>query len=90
MARPQQFRPPWVLNGIGKHPYIDSPVRMIDISRIRPEHGRNLRPPKLVDPNAPYLPLVIDAMGVLQDGYHRYYDLIDEGYTGKVPVVIYQ
>jgi hypothetical protein len=89
-VKAKAFVPPWETNGIGKHPYLEGPVKMVDIDRIRPEHGRNTRPSKPVDLEVPYTPLVIDTRGVLQDGYHRYFDLFDRGYRGKVPVVVYE
>lgn len=80
---------PWKERGVGKHPWFpDAPVRWIHISKIKPVHGRNPRPPKPINPNKPYEPLVINREDKLQDGYHRYFDLLDAGFDGEVPVVV--
>jgi hypothetical protein len=80
---------PWEKKGVGKNSLLpDLPVRMVPISSIRPVHGRNNRPAKPIDPDAPYEPLILNSRGELQDGYHRYFDLVDQQYVGEVPVVI--
>lgn len=84
-----EMNEPWAERGIGSDPiFPDAPVKMVPITSIKPIHGRNQRPAKPIDPTKPYEPLRINDRMELQDGYHRYYDLIDAGYQGEVPVVV--
>ena len=84
-----ETKEPWKNQGVGKNSLLpDAPVKWVDISSIKPVHGRNARPAKPIDPNLPYEPLIINSRGELQDGYHRYYDLIENDYEGKVPVIV--
>ena len=79
---------PWKTRGIGQSPLVPSaPIAMVPIGSIRPVHGRPTRAAKPIDPTIPYEPLILDSRGRLQDGYHRYYDLVDSGYSGVVPCI---
>ena len=82
---------PWDTNGVKQSTLLPHlPIEWVKIQEIKPVHGRNKRPGKPIDPDSQYEPLIIDGKNELQDGYHRYFDLIDRGYTGKIPVVRYR
>lgn len=81
--------PPWNRTGVALNPLLpDARIVWMHVGTIRVIHGRPTRASKPIDPQSPYVPLIVNSDGIIQDGHHRYFDLIDSGYGGLVPCVV--
>lgn len=80
--------PPW--DGkpvVAPKGWTDAEIEWVPIAEIRPcEPKSSTRRRRMTEPGPTYPALVLAGKSIL-NGHHRYYNLVDGGWQGTVPVV---